>query len=64
MGIKPGQRIIILHAPDGYDATLGILPDGVEVAHEVDGIFDLIQYFVTERAAYERVVALARTYRR
>ena len=54
MGIKPGQRMIILHAPDDYDVTLGTLPDGVEVVHELNGIFDLIQYFVTERAAYER----------
>jgi hypothetical protein len=54
MGIKPGQRIIILHAPDGYLATLGAALDGVEVAQELSGVFDLIQYFTTERAAYER----------
>lgn len=53
MGIKPGQRIIILHVPEGYLATLGTL-DGVEVADELSGMFDLIQYFTTERAAYER----------
>ena len=54
MGIKSGQRIIILHAPDGYDATLGTLPDAVEIVHELEGTFDLIQYFTTERAVYER----------
>ena len=54
MGIKPGQRIIILHAPEGYQATLGGALDDVDVAHELSGTFDLIQYFVTERAAYER----------
>jgi hypothetical protein len=54
MGIKPGQRIIILNAPDGYEATLGALPDGVEVVHDLAGQFDLIQYFTTERSAYER----------
>lgn len=54
MGIKPGQRIIILHAPEGYEATLGVLPDGVERVDQLEGTFDLIQYFVTGRAAYER----------
>ena len=54
MGIKSGQRIIILLAPDGYDATLGTLPDAVEIVHELEGTFDLIQYFTTERAVYER----------
>ncbi len=54
MGIKSGQRIIILHAPENYEATLGALPDGVEVFHELNGTFDLIQYFATERAVYER----------
>lgn len=54
MGIKPGQRIIILHAPEGYLTVLGTALDGVEVADELSGMFDLIQYFTTERAAYER----------
>jgi hypothetical protein len=60
MGIKPGQRIIILNASEGYEATLGALPDGVERVYELDGTFDLIQYFVTERAAYERDFPLLR----
>ena len=60
MGIKSGQRIIILNAPEGYEATLGTLPDAVEVVHELVGTFDLIQYFTTERAAYERDFPLLR----
>jgi len=60
MGIKPGQRIIILNAPEGYEATLGAALDEVEVAHDLSGKFDLIQYFVTERAAYERDFPLLR----
>lgn len=54
MGIKGGQRILILNAPEGYDVMLGELPDGVENAHELSGLFDLIQYFASERDAYER----------
>ena len=60
MGIKPGQRIIILHAPDEYETTLGALPDGVEVVQDLVGQFDLIQYFTTERAAYERDFSILR----
>jgi hypothetical protein len=39
---------------------LGTLPDGVEVVHELSGYFDLIQYFCTEREAYERDFPLLR----
>lgn len=61
MGIKPGQRLLIVNAPDGYGAILGELPDGVEVAHDHElPPFDLIQYFCTERAAYERDFPLLR----
>lgn len=60
MGIKAGQRMIILHAPEGYETTLGELPDGVERVYDVSGTFDLIQYFTTERAAYERDFPLLR----
>ncbi len=54
MGIKSGQRILIVNAPEEYSATLGELPDGVEVAQDLNGTFDLIQYFCTEQTAYER----------
>lgn len=54
LGIKPGQRILILNAPAEYETTLGTLPDGVEVAQTLEGVFDLIQYFVTEQSAYDR----------
>ncbi len=60
MGIKAGQRIIILHAPEGYEVTLGAAFDGVEVARELSGMFDLIQIFVMERAVYEREFPILR----
>ena len=28
LGIKPGARLALIGAPDGFDATLGELPDG------------------------------------
>ena len=34
LGIKPGARVAVLSAPDGFlDATLHPLPDQVEIAH-------------------------------
>lgn len=53
LGIKPGVRLIILHPPDDYDQTLGDLPPGIEQAPELNGIFDFIQYFTTERRLFE-----------
>ena len=32
LGIKPGARLALIGAPDGFDATLGELPDGVRSA--------------------------------
>ncbi len=53
LGLKSGQRIIILGAPENYDAILGDLPDGLETADSLDGIFDFIQFFTVERAEFE-----------
>jgi hypothetical protein len=50
LGIKSGQRLIILNPPEGYESTLGALPDGVEIATELAGIFDFIHFFTMERA--------------
>ena len=51
LGIKPGMRVALLHAPDGFEATLGSLPDGVLLQHGLrkrDRV-DLIIGFVTQR---------------
>lgn len=51
LGIKPGMRVALLHAPDGIEATLGPLPDGVRLQHGLrrNQRVDLIVGFVTER---------------
>ena len=48
--IKPGQRVLVLHAPDGYLARLDPLPDGARLSTQPDGVFDLVQAFVTQKA--------------
>jgi len=54
LGIKPGARIAILHAPRGYRATLGKLPRGVTVTSAARGVLSFIQFFSVDRAILER----------
>jgi hypothetical protein len=56
LGFKPGMRAALLGAPDGFDRTLGELPDGVEVATRLGGHKDLVLVFLTERAELARRV--------
>jgi hypothetical protein len=44
---------VLVDAPDGFDATLGALPDGVSVRRTL-GAADVVLFFTTTRAALER----------
>jgi hypothetical protein len=50
LGFKPGMKAAILSAPEGFDATLGALPDGVTVTTRLGASKDMVILFVTERA--------------
>lgn len=52
MHLRAGERLLLVGAPDGYAAILDA-PDSVEVASTPQGTFDVIQVFVTTRAALE-----------
>jgi hypothetical protein len=56
LGIKPGMDIALLHAPDGFEATLGGLPDDVGIRHGLrrGQRVDLILGFVKEREQLAR----------
>ena len=54
LGIKEGSRLALLGAPDGFDATLGVLPPGVETRTQARGSFDVVVFFTTKRAELER----------
>lgn len=54
LGLKPGQRIIILNPPADYDTTLGPLPDNVVINETLSGPLDFIHYFTKERADLEQ----------
>jgi hypothetical protein len=51
LGIKPGHRVLLAGAPDGFrEQTLGELPDGVSVRTRGGGPADVIVAFHTRRA--------------
>ena len=52
LGIKPGARVALLGAPDGFE--FGELPDGVRVKRRAGGKVDVIVTFHTRRAELER----------
>src|SRR5262249_59917784 len=51
LGIKPGMRVALLHAPDEMEGTLGELPNGVKLQHGLrrNQRVDLIVAFVMDR---------------
>lgn len=53
LGIKPGHRLLLLGAPDGFDATLGALPEGVTLRTAARGTADVVVLFTTRRALLE-----------
>src|SRR5690349_23497237 len=56
LGIKEGTRVALLHAPDGFDETLGDLPAGATVTPRLGKSHDVIVAFVDSRAHLERAV--------
>jgi hypothetical protein len=54
LGIKSGNRILLLHAPDHYLELLGELPPDVAIDNELAGAdYDFIHAFFQWRADYE-----------
>jgi hypothetical protein len=61
LGIKPGQRVLLLGAPEGFEAdVLGDLPEGVRVGRSARGEADVIVSFHTERADLARRMPVLR----
>jgi hypothetical protein len=54
LGIKPGARLAVVGAPDGFKATLGELPPDVRVGTRARGPLDVVVAFFVERAAFQR----------
>jgi hypothetical protein len=61
LGIKPGSRLGLFDAPDGFGATLGALPERVTKTTRLGGSLDVALLFTTSRTALEkRFAAFAR----
>lgn len=54
LGIKPGSKVALIRAPEGFDATLGELPPGVAIRRRAAGPVAVIVAFHTRRAELER----------
>jgi hypothetical protein len=54
LGIKPGARLALIGAPDGFDLTLGELPPDVSVRRRLRGPLDVIVAFFARRSELER----------
>jgi hypothetical protein len=52
--IKPGHRLALLDAPDGFSKVLGALPDGVSVTGKLGAAHDVVLLFVTARSDLEK----------
>ena len=62
LGIKDGHRLALLGAPDDFEATLGELPEGVELRSSARGRSDVLGYFTKSRSDLrKRLPALARS---
>ena len=54
LGFKAGMKVVLLGAPEGFDRTLGELPEGVVTATRLGAGKDMVIVFVTERAVLAR----------
>ena len=53
LGISPGARLALLHAPPGFESLLAPLPEGVSVLRRAAPDLDVVVLFVTRRARLE-----------
>ena len=60
LGIKPTARVGLIGAPEGFDATLGVLPDGAAVRRSARGPLDVIVAFCSRRSELERRLGVLR----
>jgi len=47
LGVKPGMRVIVMHAPKGYLELMPELGERAQVMSRLAGRFDVIQYFAS-----------------
>ena len=50
LGIKPGERIVSIDAPDHYEQLLHPLPEGAALVDELPSTASFLHLFATQRA--------------
>lgn len=60
LGIKEGSTVVVLDAPDGFEALLDPMPAGVTVRASTGGTADVLVLFATSRAELEAGLPAAR----
>jgi hypothetical protein len=58
--IKPGDRVWVVNAPDGYLRRLEPLPDGAEIVTAAGGKCEVVHVFVRDTAELDRHASAAR----
>lgn len=60
LGLRPGSRIAILHAPDGFNKAIEPLPHGVTMLSRLASDVDVLIFFTEQqkelRARFDRLV--------
>ncbi len=54
LGIKPGARVALVGAPEGFEAALDPLPDGAHLARRLHKGADVAVMFTTSRAELDK----------
>ena len=54
LGIKPGARVALVRAPEGFEGALDPMPDGARLRHQARGQHDVVLFFATRLAELER----------
>jgi hypothetical protein len=54
LGMREGSRVAVVSPPEGFESTLGALPDGAQLRRHARGRLDVIVFFVTRRAELRR----------
>jgi len=54
LGIRPGARVALVRAPEGFERALEPMPDGARLGHQARGQQDVVLFFATRLAELER----------
>jgi hypothetical protein len=61
LGIKPGNQLLLIGAPDRYNSLLEPLPEAVQFDEQLSEATDIVQVFSTHRIELEQLLVSYRT---